>query len=309
MATQLNLTEDQKAEVEQFRTDVVEPSMTKLVILDFWAEWCGPCKQLAPVLEKVAADYADKGVVLKKVNVDEQKFIAAQFQVQSIPAVYAMFQGQPVADLGSARSEGQLKQALDQILQQLPVEPGADDGGKPDNSAEIAQYVEMAENVLADGDHERALGIFSQVLEMAPTDTKVISGFARTLIAMGKIDEARQMLGQVPEDMQSDPDIVRAQAALDLAGSGAADADLGPLEEKVSANPGDHEARLELSNAQIAKGDRDAAADNLFHIIEADREWNDGAARERLLKLFEVVGLEDPWVSQQRRRLSAILFG
>ena len=309
MATQLNLTEDQKAEVEQFRTDVVEPSMTKLVILDFWAEWCGPCKQLAPVLEKVAADYADKGVVLKKVNVDEQKFIASQFQVQSIPAVYAMFQGQPVADLGSARSEGQLKQALDQILQQLPVEPGADDGGKPDNSAEIAQYVEMAENVLADGDHERALGIFSQVLEMAPTDTKVISGFARTLIAMGKIDEARQMLGQVPEDMQSDPDIVRAQAALDLAGSGAADEDIGPLEEKVSANPDDHEARLELANAQIAKGDRDAAADNLFHIIEADREWNDGAARERLLKLFEVVGLEDPWVSQQRRRLSAILFG
>ncbi|MEQ9660962.1 MAG: tetratricopeptide repeat protein [Parasphingopyxis sp.] len=309
MATQLNLTEDQKAEVEQFRTDVVEPSMTKLVILDFWAEWCGPCKQLTPVLEKVAADYADKGVVLKKVNVDEQKFIAAQFQVQSIPAVYAMFQGQPVADLGSARSEGQLKQALDQILQQLPVEPGADDGGKPDNSAEIAQYVEMAENVLADGDHERALGIFSQVLEMAPTDTKVISGFARTLIAMGKIDEARQMLGQVPEDMQSDPDIVRAQAALDLVGSGAADEDIGPLEEKVSANPDDHEARLELANAQIAKGNRDAAADNLFHIIEADREWNDGAARERLLKLFEVVGLEDPWVSQQRRRLSAILFG
>ncbi|MFN2258413.1 MAG: tetratricopeptide repeat protein, partial [Parasphingopyxis sp.] len=142
----------------------------------------------------------------------------------------------------------------------------------------------------------------------APTEPAVISGFVRALIAMGKIDEAKEMLGQIPDEMASDPGILRAQAALDLAGSGAAQEDLGPLEEKVAADPGDHAARLDLANAQIAQGQRDEAADNLFHIIEADREWNEGAAKERLLKLFEVVGLEDPWVSQQRRRLSAILF-
>ncbi len=305
MATQPVLTPDQKTEVEAFRTDVVEPSMSSLVILDFWAEWCGPCKQLTPVLEKVAADYADKGVVLKKVNVDEQKFIAAQFQVQSIPTVYAMFQGKPVADLTQARTESQLKQMLDQILQQLPVESEAQQ-----QQAEIEPLIEMGENVLEGGDHERALSIFTQIMEMAPAEPKAIGGFVRALLGMGKTAEAKEMLAQIPEEIVADPAIVRAQAALDLAGDEAvSDEDLGPLREKVEADPRNHEARLELANALIAAGQRDEAADSLFHIIEADREWNEGAAKERLLKLFEVIGLEDEWVSTQRRRLSAILFG
>ncbi len=306
MATQLGLTEDQKAEVEKFRTDVVEPSMSKLVILDFWAEWCGPCKQLTPVLEKVAADYADKGVVLKKVNVDEEKFIASQFQIQSIPTVYALFQGKPVADLGQARTESALKQALDQILAQLPIEAGeSGEQQKPD----IEPHIEMGEKALEGEDHERALSIFGQLLEMAPTEPKVLSGFVRTLLAMGKTEEAKEMLGQIPDDLASDPAIVRAQAALDLAATPKEVVDLGPLEAKLEANPDDHQARLDLASALIAEGERDKAADHLFHVIEADRDWNDGAARDQLLKLFEVVGLEDPWVSQQRRRLSAILFG
>jgi len=305
VATQLGLTEDQKTEVEKFRADVVEPSMSRLVILDFWAEWCGPCKQLTPLLEKVAADYADKGVVLKKVNVDEDKFIASQFQVKSIPTVYAMFQGKPVADLTPARTEGQLTQMLDQILGQLPIQ-----GEAQQQEAEIGPHIEMGEKVLADGDHERALSIFGQLLEMAPADPRVISGFVRTLVGMGRIDEAREMLCQIPDAVASDPTIVRAQAALELAGDSAMAAeDLAPLEAKVATDPDDLQARLDLANALIASGDRDAAADHLFAIIEADREWNEGAARDRLLKLFEVVGLEDPWVSQQRRRLSAILFG
>ncbi|MBC2776313.1 tetratricopeptide repeat protein [Parasphingopyxis marina] len=298
------MTEDQKAEVEKFRKDVVEPSMTQLVILDFWAEWCGPCKQLTPILEKVAADYADKGVVLKKVNVEEDKFIAAQFQIQSIPTVYAMYQGKPVADLGPARTETALKQALDQILTQIPIE-----GEAQQKQAEIEPLIEMGENVLAEGDAERALNIFGQIMEMAPTETKAISGFVRALVAMGKTEDAREMLAQIPEEVATDPEIQRAQSALDLAGDAAAKEDTGPLQAKVDADPGDHEARLALAGALIANGDRDAAADHLFHIIEADRDWNEGAARQKLLQLFEVTGLEDPWVAQQRRRLSAILFG
>lgn len=304
MATQLGLSEDQKAEVEKFRADVVEPSMSQLVILDFWAEWCGPCKQLTPLLEKVAADYADKGVVLKKVNVDEDKFIASQFQIKSIPTVYAMFQGKPVADLGEARTEGALKQMIDQILTQLPVQ-----GEAQQQQAEIEPLIEMGEQVLSEGDGERALSIFGQIMEMAPTEPKVVSGFVRALVMMGKIDEAKEMLAQIPEDVAKDPVLARAQAAVDLVGDAPAGEDTAPLAAKVDANPGDHEARLELATALMANDNRDTAADHLFHIIEADKDWNEGAARQKLLQLFEVVGLEDEWVSQQRRRLSAILFG
>ncbi len=304
MATQLGLTEDQKAEVEKFRADVVEPSMSQLVILDFWAEWCGPCKQLTPLLEKVAADYADKGVVLKKVNVDEDKFIASQFQIQSIPTVYAMFQGKPVADLGEARTEGALKQMLDQILGQLPVQ-----GEAQQQQAEIEPLIEMGEHVLSEGDGERALSIFGQIMEMAPTEPKVVSGFVRALVLMDKIDEAKEMLAQVPEDVAKDPAIARAQSAVDLVGDAPAKEDTAPLAAKVEANPGDHQARFDLASALMANDERDTAADHLLHIIEADKDWNEGAARQKLLQLFEVVGLEDEWVSDQRRRLSAILFG
>lgn len=304
MATQLGLTEDQKAEVEKFRADVVEPSMSQLVILDFWAEWCGPCKQLTPLLEKVAADYADKGVVLKKVNVDEDKFIASQFQIKSIPTVYAMFQGKPVADLGEARTEGALKQMLDQILAQLPVQ-----GESQQQQAEIEPLIEMGEQVLSDGDGERALSIFGQIMEMAPTEPKVLSGFVRALVMIGKIDEAKEMLAQIPDDVAKDPAIARAQSAVDLIGDAPAGEDTAPLAAKVEANPGDHEARLELATALMANDARDEAAEHLLHIIEADKDWNEGAARQKLLQLFEVVGLEDEWVSERRRRLSAILFG
>ena len=303
MATAGLTVEEQKA-VEEFQQNVVAPSMDKLVILDFWAEWCGPCKALTPLLEKVAAQYADKGVVLAKVNVDENKFIASQFQVQSIPTVYAIFQGKPVADLTSARSESQIAGALDQLLEKLPVGEAGEEP-KPD----IEPLLAMGEEVLSEGDAQRAAGIFAQIADMAPDNVQAVGGLVRAMVAAGHLEEAEQALAGLPEDLQSDPAIERAKSALALAKDKPEEGALDGLKAAVESNPKDHQARLDLASALIASGDHDGGADHLLAIIEADKDWSDGAAREKLLALFEMVGLEDEWVSSTRRKLSAILFG
>ncbi len=299
----LGMTANEREAVEAFRRDVVEPSMTQLIILDFWAEWCGPCKQLGPVIEKVARDYAAKGVKLVKIDVDKDKFIAAQFRVQSIPTVYALFQGQPVADLTQARTESQLSRILDQLLTQLPVQAG--DAGP---EADIADYVAMGEEMLDTGETERALGIFEQVVEMAPDNVPATAGRLQALLLLDRTGEADVLLAALPDAIANSPALAQVKAALALARDAAPVGDLAGLAARVNATPDDLEARYELAGGLMAAADRDGAADQLLAIIAADRAWNEGAAKERLLTLLAAVGLEDGWAATQRRRLSAILF-
>lgn len=300
MAT-LGMTEADKDAFERLKRDVIDPSMDSLVILDFWAEWCGPCKQLGPVLDKIAGDYADKGVKLVKIDVDVDKAIAAQFQIQSIPTVYAFFKGQPVADLTNYRTEGQLTKVLDQLLSQLPVK-----GVAQDLAAQVEPLIAMAEQVLDGGDAPRAENIFEQIREMDPANSIVIGGLARAMIANGKIDAARAVLASVPENDTKIGPIARAMAALDLAAVPPVDVEAETA--RLAANPDDHEARFALAGAKLSAGDRDGAADALLEIVARDRDWNEGAARTKLLQMLEAAGFEDPWGRGVRRRLSALLF-
>jgi putative thioredoxin len=303
----MGLSIDEQKAVERFQKDVVAPSQTKLVVLDFWAEWCGPCKALGPVLEKVCNEYADKGVVLAKLDVDAEQFIASQFQVRSIPTVYAIFLGQPVADLTPMRSESQLKQALDQLLAQLPVQGGVADSGEA--QPDIAGLVAMGEQVLAEGDGARAASIFEQLAAMTPDDPGVASGLIRALVAAGRIEEAQAAWDALPEELRKDPVVAQAHSAIELAATQVDPGELEALRKAAAERPTDSEAQFDFAQAAFAAGERDAAAATLLKLVETDPEWNEGAAKAKLLQIFEAVGLEDPWVQAQRRKLSLLLFG
>jgi putative thioredoxin len=242
-------------------------------------------------------------VVLAKVNVDEERFIADQFQIKSIPTVYALFQGQPVADLTNARSESQLKAVLDQLLAKLPIQPGGE------SAPDIAPLLEMGEEVLAGGDGERAANLFAQIADMAPDNAQALGGLARALILSGRTDEAEEMLVALDPALAKDPAIERARAALELAQYKPDEGELAALRAAAAERPADMDAQLAFATAAFAAGDRDAAADTLLRMVVADREWNEGAARAKLLQMFEAIGLEDPWVAATRRRLSTVLFG
>jgi putative thioredoxin len=291
----------EKASIEAFRRDVIEASKDTLVLVDFWAEWCGPCKTLTPLLEKVTAAHAPK-VKLVKIDVDKNQTLAAQFRIQSIPTVYAFLAGQPVDGFQGALGERELNAFVERLLAAAP--PSADEAAL---EAEIEQMLAAAEQASAAGAHDDALGILGALVREFPEREALVGKYALALIAAGQTEAATQALAAIPADSK-DPEVVRARAALALAADAVPDSELAALEARLAADPGDHQARFDLAGALLAKHDRDAAAEALLAIVAADRTWNEGAAQARLLKLFEAVGLGDPWSSKVRARLRSILF-
>ncbi len=291
----------EKASIEAFRRDVIDASKDALVLVDFWAEWCGPCKTLTPLLERTVAALAPR-VKLVKIDVDKNQTLASQFRIQSIPTVYAFLNGQPVDGFQGALGERELKAFIDRLLAGAPMPPG-----EADAEAEIAAMIEAADAAMAEGAHEDAAQILGALLQELPEREPVAGKYALALLAGGHTDAAATALAAVAAESK-DPDVVRARAALALAASAPAVDDLSGLIADVDANPDDHAKRFDLAGALLAGGNRDAAADHLLAIIAADRGWNDGAARATLLKMFEATGLDDPWSIAIRARLRSILF-
>lgn len=284
---------------QAFKVDVIDASMQVPVIVDFWAPWCGPCKQLGPLLEKVVKE-ARGAVRMVKINVDENQELAGQLRIQSIPAVFAFFQGRPVDAFQGAQPESQLKA----FVARLAKLSGGEIGPSP-----IDEALEHADAALAAGDHATATEIFGQILEHEPANVKAIGGIVRCLIALGELEQAAEFLARAPKDKLSDPAIAGARAALDVAQAGQkAVGQSDALRARVDANPKDFEARLELAQALFASNDKEAAVDHLLEIIRLNRSWNEEAARKQLVTFFEAMGPMDPLTLSARRRLSSLLF-
>lgn len=282
------------ATTQSFVHDVIEESKNQPVLVDFWAPWCGPCKQLTPVLEK-AVKAAKGKVKLVKMDIDKHPEIPGQMGIQSIPAVIAFSNGQPVDGFMGALPESQVIQFLERLT-------------KGKIGGEEQDLIKNAEAALANGDAAAAAEIYAQLLAEDAANVPALAGLARCYVETGALDQAKQTLALVPEAKQNDAAVAAARAALDVAEQAKSVGPLTELEAKVAANPLDHQARFDLAVALNAAGKRDDAAQHLLDIIKRDRKWNDDGARKQLVQFFEAWGFADPAAVEGRKKLSSILF-
>ncbi|HUF56992.1 MAG TPA: tetratricopeptide repeat protein [Thermohalobaculum sp.] len=282
---------------QTFMADVIEASQQVPVIVDFWAPWCGPCKQLTPVLEE-AVKGAGGAVRLAKVNVDQSQMVASQLRVQSIPTVYAFYQGQPVDGFQGAVQASEAKA----FVQRLIDLAGGQAGGGLDEA------LEQAEGILEQGQAADAAQVFAAIGQEDPANGRATAGLVRALLAMGETAAAKKALADAPAEVADDPAIAAARAAIELADAAGQAGEAAALRARVEADPGDHQARYDLAMALLAERDHKAAVDELLELFRRDREWNDGAARTQLFKIFESLGPKDPVAQAGRRRLSSMVF-
>jgi putative thioredoxin len=285
----------------KFAKDVIEASRTVPVIVDFWAPWCGPCKTLQPMIEKIVKE-AKGAVKLVKIDIDKNQMLAQQLRIQSIPMVYAFFGGRPVDGFQGAVPESQIKEFVARLIQAAggaPGESGADD---------LAAALEHAKQAVAENDFALAAQIYNEVIEVDPQNLVAIAGLARCHVQAGNLDQAKATLAKVAAKDKTNAEIVAVQASIDLAEQAKAAGPVDDLKAKAAADPKDFQARLDLALAYWAGDQRQEAIDELLAMIKLDRNWNEAAARQQLLKFFEALGFTDPLAVDGRKRLSTILF-
>jgi putative thioredoxin len=282
---------------QTFVKDVIEESKRQPVLIDFWAEWCGPCRQLTPILEKAVR--AAKGrVKLVKMNIDQHPAIPGQMGIQSIPAVIAFVNGQPADGFMGAIPESQVNAFIEKLTKGVPA------AGEPN----IAEILKEAETLLAEGDAASAAQVYAEALSVDATNIAALAGLAKCYITTGAVEQAKQTLAMVPESRRSDAAVKAVQAAIDLAEQAKSLGPIAELEQKVAANPLDHQARFDLATALNAGGKRSEATAQLLEIVRRDRKWNDDGARKQLVQFFEAWGGADEATVEGRKRLSTILF-
>lgn len=284
--------------VQDFEQRVMMASMQKPVIVDFWAPWCGPCKQLGPALEKVISEQGG-AVLMAKVNLDDNQELAAALRIQSIPTVYAFFQGQPVDGFQGALPESQIREFVTKLMTLAK-------SAQPD-AIDIPEVLKNAAQALSDGDVTAAQALYAHILQQDSANVEAYTGMVRTFIAAGQLEQAQAVIENVPEEIANKPGFAQARSALELASAGPASS-LDELARKIEKNPKDHESRIELARGLFASGQKMAGIEALLETIQIDREWSEQAARKELLKFFEALGNSDPLTIEGRKKLSSILF-
>lgn len=282
----------------EFEERVLKTSMEKPVIVDFWAPWCGPCKSLMPILEKIV-NAAGGEVLLAKVNIDENQDLAGALRIQSVPTVYAFFGGRPVDAFQGAQPESNIKAFVDNLVK-------AARANKPD-AIDIPEALKAAAEALAQGDLGTAQGLYATILQQDPNNADAYGGVVRIFIAAGELEQAKALIENVPPEIAKHTNFAAAKTALELAQKAPAGG-FADLEKKAAQNPDDHQAQIDLAEAQFASGAKEQAIETLLGAIERDREWNEQAARKALLKFFEALGHGDPLTVAGRKKLSTLLF-